>query len=278
MDGPVPARDLAVSRRCVAAASGLLAATVDVTLSNFYGGLIAAVLTPVAAGAYWLGASRREPGSTRRLVPSRSRPSAALAVVVLVYVVLAHRLVGRRRCASHRGLRPAQTCSAYSATWWSYLVPPLAQPRARPARRARMELPPASSDGRLEQQVSLGWGSGRARPRRDLRPGSSRGPRPGSLAAVPRSSGPSPWPSRRLLPLARRVQLVPSPSSARPPSSTQIAPMFRSFARFGVIVQLMAALLAGIGAERPLGRRGKRGTRACLRGGGDPRVLGEYAI
>ena len=61
-------------------AVGLLAvATACVTLSNFYGGLIAAVITPVAIAAYWLGRARaggaidapvarhgREPAADRR--------------------------------------------------------------------------------------------------------------------------------------------------------------------------------------------------------------------
>src|ERR1700759_454526 len=48
------------------AAVGLLgAATLAVTLSNFYGGLIAAVITPVAAGAYWLVRCRGNPGAMR---------------------------------------------------------------------------------------------------------------------------------------------------------------------------------------------------------------------
>ena len=43
------------------AAVGFLgAATVAVTLSNFYGGLIAAVITPVAVAAYWLVTRRHD--------------------------------------------------------------------------------------------------------------------------------------------------------------------------------------------------------------------------
>jgi hypothetical protein len=55
------------------AAMALLALSIaGVTLSNFYGGLIAAVMTPVAVPAYWFFASssrdhRRHAGSRRRL-------------------------------------------------------------------------------------------------------------------------------------------------------------------------------------------------------------------
>ncbi len=50
------------------AAVGFLgAATMAVTLSNFYGGLIAAVITPVAVAAYWLVTRRADTRSMRRL-------------------------------------------------------------------------------------------------------------------------------------------------------------------------------------------------------------------
>src|SRR4051794_13663263 len=50
------------------AAVGFLgAATVAVTLSNFYGGFIAAVITPVAVAAYWVVTRRSNARSMRRL-------------------------------------------------------------------------------------------------------------------------------------------------------------------------------------------------------------------
>src|SRR3954464_4233527 len=45
----------------------LVAATLGVTLSNFYGGLIAAVITPVAVAAHWFVPRGSRPGSTRNL-------------------------------------------------------------------------------------------------------------------------------------------------------------------------------------------------------------------
>ncbi len=81
------------------AAVGFLgAATIAVTLSNFYGGLIAAVITPVAVAAYWLRrpaagrttpaidcaglASRSGVSRSSPLPGSRTRAYAAGAVVV----------------------------------------------------------------------------------------------------------------------------------------------------------------------------------------------------
>ncbi|MGI9076907.1 MAG: hypothetical protein ACR2G6_06185 [Gemmatimonadaceae bacterium] len=51
-----------------ARAAWLAAATLAVVLSNFYGGLIAAVITPVAFGAYYLSVRRTHPHPTRSLV------------------------------------------------------------------------------------------------------------------------------------------------------------------------------------------------------------------
>ena len=65
---------------------------------------------------------------------------------------------------------------------------------------------------------------------------------------------------------------IPRPSSFL----YDVAPMFRSYARFGVVVQLMAVLLAGIGVDR-LRRAGTMRARiacvvlVCL-------VIGEYAV
>jgi hypothetical protein len=54
-----------------------------------------------------------------------------------------------------------------------------------------------------------------------------------------------------------------------------VVPMFRSYARFGVVVQLMAALLAGIGVDH-LRRAGRRAQIVCL--ALVALVAGEYAV
>ena len=65
--------------------------------------------------------------------------------------------------------------------------------------------------------------------------------------------------------------------SRRRRCSISIVPVFRSCARFGVIVQLMAALLAGIGATR-LVTRGTRTAQSCRRGRCHSRDRGLHGV
>jgi hypothetical protein len=251
--------------RCMDEASGiavaaLALATVAVTLSNFYGGLIAAVITPVAIGAYWIFRARFAPRAGRKLAVTVGA-LAALAGVGLVFVSWqAPGLVNDRALAF-----PRQDLFSYSAKWWSYGVPPVAHPLLGGAAR-RIWTASRVGDGLLEQQVSLGWGvivlsliavhgwvrSSARRTGREM---------VGSLAietAVP------------ILVAVGAVALFCSLSPERTllgvtmirPSALLylVVPMFRSYARFGVIVQLTAALLAGIGAAR-LVARGTRTSR-----------------
>ena len=83
-------------------------ATVAVTLSNFYGGLIAAVITPIAVGAYWLvtrPAHRRPRAPTRVTVGSL----VLIAACGFAYASYAARAVVADRAAF---AFPRATCSA----------------------------------------------------------------------------------------------------------------------------------------------------------------------
>ena len=183
----------------------------------------------------------------------------------------------------------------YSAKWWSYLVPPVEHPLLG-ATAHRVWDAVGVREGLLEQQVSLGWGivalgliavvrwavpaaaparlagvrsaveSERGQPVRDAQPA--------SLARVP------------VLVLVAVAALVCSLSPERTiggftfvrPSALlyNIVPMFRSYARFGVVVQLMAALLAGIGVDY-LRRAGTRRAQiVCL--ALVALAAGEYAV
>ena len=240
------------------------AATAAVALSNFYGGLIAAVITPVAVAAHWLVTCRAETRSMQRL-------GITVASVVLIaaagmaYAWYAAGAVVLNRAAF---AFPRAELFRYSAKWWSYLVPPVEHPLLG-ATAHRVWTAVGVREGLLEQQVSLGWGivalgliavfrwpasakaparlaevrSARESERRRL----VRDRQPSSLARVP------------VLVIVAVTALVCSLSPERTigaftfvrPSALlyNLVPMFRSYARFGVVVQLMAALLAGIGVD-----------------------------
>jgi hypothetical protein len=245
-----------LDRPTAAAVALLVVACAAVTLSNFYGGLIAAVITPVAVVSYWSFISRREPHSVRRLAVTIGS-LVVVAVAGLAYgwhaaqaVVLDPAIFGFNRSDLFR----------YSATWWSYLVPPVANPFLGDVA-SEVWAEAGTRDGLLEQQVTLGWGL--------IALGSVavlawliHGRNEKRLAAVPVLA---------ITALAAFVCSLPPESAVGPftvrwPSAFlhDALPMFRSYARFGVVVQLMAAVVAAIGAER-LWRAGTRGARvACV--------------
>lgn len=250
-------------------ALGLLAAaTACVTLSNFYGGLIAAVITPVAVAAYWLWKPRTEGRSMRRLlVTAGSLLIIAGAGIGYVWSVAPEVVANPAAVAFRRA-----DLFRYSAKWWNYLLPPVEHPLLGDSVR-RIMLDSGSGGGLLEQQISLGWGI--------IALGISaaflwlaRGRQPGSLTLVP------------VIVIVAVTAFVCSlspefslgPFTIIRPSGVlfMLVPMFRAYARFGVIVQLMAALLAGIGCDRLLHAGTRRGKIACT-----ALVLlavGEYAV
>lgn len=239
------------------AAIGLLGvSTAGVALSNFYAGLIAAVITPVAIAAYWLARSRADARSTRRLAITIGSLMLIAGAGVAYGWSVAHAVVVDRAAFAF----PRADLFRYSAKWWSYLVPPVEHPFLRQIAH-RIWVASGVGQGMLEQQVSLGWGIvalGLIAVFRWL----VRDRQPASLARVP------------VLVVVAVAALVCSLSPERTigaftfvrPSALlyNVVPMFRSYARFGVVVQLMAALLAGIGVDY-LRRAGTRRAQiVCL--------------
>jgi hypothetical protein len=221
------------------------AATLAVTLSNFYGGLIAAVITPVAVAAYWLVTRRPDTRSVRRLgLTVGSLVLTAAAAIAYASYAASAVVVNRAAFAFARA-----DLFRFSAKWWSYLVPPVEHPLLGETVR-RFWSAAGIHEGLLEQQVSVGWGIvalGAIAVYRWLIPGRDVRP-PASLARVP------------VLVIVAVAALVCSLSPERTigaftfvrPSALlyRVVPMFRSYARFGVVVQLMTALLAGVGVDR----------------------------
>ncbi len=233
----------------------LAGAAAAVALSNFYGGLMAAVITPWALGGYWW--------CTRA---TRPRPVGRLLITVACLVAVAGLGGAWAWHATHVGALPPggyaiarEELFLYSAKWWSYLMPPAAHPWIG-SRVQDLWRSAGVQDGLLEQQVSLGWSivalglvslAGAARRRRD--PILLAAPVLAAVALVALLCSLSPersiGPIRMVRPSAALFALVP---------------MFRSYARFGIVVQLMAALLAGMGAELLWRSGGRRGQVACL--------------
>jgi hypothetical protein len=239
-----------------AAVGFLAAAALAVTLSNFYGGLIAAVITPVAVAAYWLVTRRANPRSMRCL-------GITVGTLVLITAFgMAYALFAARAVVVDPAAFafPRDDLFLYSAKWWSYLVPPVEHPLLG-ATAQRIWNAVGVDEGLLEEQVSLGWGIV-ALGLIAVFPAPARDRQPASVARVP------------VLVIVALAALVCSLSPERTiggltfvrPSALlyNVVPMFRAYARFGVVVQLMAALLAGIGVDY-LRRAGTRRAQvACL--------------
>jgi len=220
----------ALARGTPLALLGLAAATVGVVLSNLYGGFIVATLTPVLLVRGW---------ATFRLVRVLAL-FGVMAVVGLAFVTwVAPSLWGSRAAAAVS----IGEIEAYSARVMAYVMPPVAHPwLGEPTMRMWRDA--GVSTALLEQQISLGWGivalAGVAvwawvRQRRE----------------IPSSS------EIRAVPVLLLVAVVAGVLSAAPDvvmasGLYQLAPMFRAYARFGVVVQLMAVLLAGMGLARLL--------------------------
>jgi hypothetical protein len=218
----------------------LVASAAAVALADFYAGFVAAVMSPVALAAYGFASPRGT--SWRRVAATALVLLAAAAGGVLLVRHLVPAVVGS---PGSLGV-PRAELFAWSARWWSYLVPPVEHPLLGPRARSFWSAH-GVSDSRLEhQQLSVGW----------------------SLLAL----GALPvwhWLRGRRESLAVRnasvfvvlaaAAVVTSLSPERTigaitlvrPSAWlyELAPMFRAYARFGVVVGLMTALLAGGGVS-----------------------------
>ncbi|HMD35249.1 MAG TPA: hypothetical protein VKH42_09790 [Vicinamibacterales bacterium] len=206
---------------------------VTVTLSNFYGGLIAAAMSPFAIAGY-IVARGAAPNARRSLIVTLGALGLMCAAgLAFVWWNAPSVLVepGSFTMASGDTFR-------YSAKWWSYLVPPVTHPLLGAFAR-RVWTAADVREGLLEQQVSLGWGIVAL-----------------GLIGLCLGRCRRTWVCALLAAVALVCSLAPEPTTwgirvVRPSAILHaILPMFRAYARFGVVVQLMAALLAGLGIDR----------------------------
>ena len=229
----------------------LLLAGSLLALSNFYFGLFAALLTPVALIAYRPAAAAGE----RR---SAWRPTAltlvAGALAGWVYLRLTAGAIGE---LAGRFAFPQVDLERYSARWYSYLMPPVDHPLGGELVWAFWH-DRQIADGLVEQQLTLGLALLAL----------------ASVAVVAWRRRPAETPGGRGVPFFLAVGLValltslapasaagPWPAPAVPTMLHSMVPMFRAYARLGIYAQLMVALLAAVGASA-LARRG-RGPRAA---------------
>jgi hypothetical protein len=163
------------SWRAVALLAGSI---VGVTLSNFYGGLIAAVMTPIAIAIYWFFTSRAHSGSRRSLaITIGSLAVVAVSGVAYARYAAAGVIANRAAFAFER-----DDLFRYSAKWWGYLVPPVEHPLRNAARIQ------TAQHGRAARTSGEPGGS------RPAVLGSSRGETPSE--SVIGHCGSTPWRSR----------------------------------------------------------------------------------
>lgn len=245
LDAPTPAAIVA-----------LAGATAAVTFSNFYGGFIAAVLTPVMVVAYWL------PGRH-----TGARPWQRFGVTIATLLILAAAGAAyvwwsaTALLAESSDLAfPRADLFRYSAKWWGYLVPPVAHPVLGPTASRIWEAAGVRL-GLVEQQVSLGWAVVLL----------------GVIAIAGWWAGAGPAASRARVPALAIIAATALLCSLSPertigditfvrPSALlyEFLPMFRSYGRFGMVVQLMAVLLAGLGIDALWRVRGRLAKLVCV--------------
>ncbi len=237
-------------------AAFLLVTSALVCASNFYGGFIAAVLTPAVVALFW---ATRSPDRRGRAWRDVAWTGGILVAVALVGLLIVH---ARLPAGLDRGdvLRAQRgDLFRYSARWWALFVPPVDHALFGGWARTvwtRYGIGP----GLLEQQVYLGFGLT-------------------ALAAVAGAR----WIRRRddeelrAAPAMMAVAMVALLCALSPdrticgwrlvrPSAAlyEWAPMFRAYARFTVVVQLMVAMLAGIGARSLWGTRARAARAAVI--------------
>jgi hypothetical protein len=215
----------------------LLLAGVALGASNFYGGLIGLVVTPVALITWWLAASSRSL-ENRHLIAA----GALLGTVVLAITFVVVIAPDIWRSLDDYAV-PRVDLFLHSARWWAYLLPSVEHPLWGSLASwiwTRERIGP----GLLEQQVSLSWmlfGLASIAVWQWWR--HAHDPR---LRWTPVLVVVAAW--AWLCSLAPEGTVV-GVTFPRPTALMYAAfPMFRAYARFGIVVALMVSLLAGMGA------------------------------
>ncbi len=236
---------------CLARAStgrmALLAGSASLlVMSNFYFGLIGGLLTPIALVGFVLCLRTSHPEwDWRRHVGRTAATLGVFAVACMVWAAVMYRSAFAMMSALSF---PSEDLARYSAHWFSYLVPPWEHPVF--AAAVQDFWLGRGLAGLVEQQLTLGFGLLILA----TVPVAAwvRGQRDGAMTFVP---------ALTLLAASALVLSLLTPATRL---LHGFLPMFRAYARFGVVVLLAVAVLAGLGVDL-LRRRG--GRRAIMIGG-----------
>jgi hypothetical protein len=230
----------AVDRPSPSRLAWLGAATGALVLSNFYGALIAALVTPAAVAAYWC------------LMPRERRTWRGLAAPSLLFTGLCLSAYTALRMADPSFLaeawqprNPPGDLVRYSASWRAYVLPPADHAVAGPLSRRVWDAAGVNA-GLVEQQLALSigllglalWGFWRA-----IQDQSSRAARRAVLMFAVIGA----WAC--VLSMMPGADLDGRFGSAFRASLQEILPMFRAYARLGIVVALAVAIAAGVGVD-----------------------------
>ena len=221
----------------------LAAAVAALVLSNFYGALIGALVTPAAMAAYWCLMPPE-----RRTWWGLAAPSLLLAGLCLsTYTVL--RITHPSFLAEAWQLRnPLGDLVRYSASWEAYVLPPVDHPVVGPFSRRIWDAMGVDA-GLVEQQLSLGSGCSAWR---------SWGC--GDRYTIETAAPDAPCSCCRVGAWAYALSLMPGVDldgrfgSALRASLQEFLPMFRAYARLGIVVALAVAIAAGVAVDGLLTR------------------------
>lgn len=226
----------------------LVLSIVALSLSNLYAAFFAVIVAPIAVATYWIASP------TRRLRPLLVT-AGTLAVTGSVGATAVCLWAPAVFAESARAVAAPIDILRHGAWWWAYFVPPVDHAVTGPIA-ARLWERTAIGSGLLEQQLSISWAllvlaacavwqwaRDRVSRVRTATPGSVNGAVPVLVCVAawalwcslaPGGDGPSAVPAAWLHPLL---------------------PMFRAYARLGIVVHLMIALLAGIAVTQWLAQR-----------------------
>ena len=220
-------------------AAAVTLASAAMVLSNYYAGLIGAVVTPIALVAHW--ASR--PRNARTF---RSLAIAIATVTVIAAAGLAAIAVSRPQVFDQRSLFAFDISDIprFSARWWTYLTPPVDHPFLG-AWAANVFDRNGETNSLVEQQIFVSYAL------------IALAALAAVTAAIQWRSDPRWRPVLSILAIgavAAIVSVGPLSGSCAGGSWAPAcliyatAPMFRSYARFAIVVQLAVAIAAGAGA------------------------------